>query len=140
MLEKTRVFTCIVVVTNVLGNLLLSMGMRQLGSILNKPVTAYITALFNPLVAAGVALLIVWLISQMTLLSWADLSYVMPVTSIGYVLSAVTGHFVLHEQVSLRRWGGVWLIVLGVILVSRTPPSAKRKDLSSEDEPKLVCS
>ena len=87
--QKTRVFTALVVVTNVVGNLLLSMGMRQVGGMLGRPPIAYIQALFHPLVAAGVALLIVWMISQMTLLSWADLSYVAPVTSIGYVLAAV---------------------------------------------------
>ncbi len=139
MFGKTRIFTLLVVVTNVLGNLLLSIGMRQMGSLLNKPAIAYITSLFNPLVAAGVSLLIVWMISQMTLLSWADLSYVMPVTSIGYVLSAVMGRVFLNEQVSWQRWGGVWLIVLGVVLVSRTPASAKPVALT-EDKAELVCS
>ena len=52
---------------------------------------AYIQALFDPWVAVGVALLILWLLSRMTLLSWADLSYVLPVTSIGYVLTALAG-------------------------------------------------
>ena len=139
MLGKTRVFTLVVIVTNVLGNLLLSMGMRQMGSLLNKPATAYITALFHPLVAAGVGLLIVWMISQMTLLSWADLSYVMPITSIGYVLTAVMGRVFLHEQVSWQRWGGVWLIVMGVILVSRTPPAADKIASGAAEKPELVC-
>jgi drug/metabolite transporter (DMT)-like permease len=124
--QKTRVFTALVVFTNVVGNLLLSMGMRQLGSLLGQPPIAYIQALFHPLVAAGVALLIVWLISQMTLLSWADLSYVVPVTSIGYVLSALAGRVFLHELVTWKRWGGIGLIILGFILVSRTKPRASR--------------
>jgi drug/metabolite transporter (DMT)-like permease len=50
------------------------------------------------------------------------LSYVLPVTSIGYVLPAVVGRFFLHEQVSLLRWAGISLIMLGVILVGRTSP------------------
>ena len=49
----------------------------------------YITVLFRPYVALGVALLIVWMLSRMALLSWADLSYVVPVTAIGYVLVAI---------------------------------------------------
>lgn len=141
MIGKTRVFTFLVIVTNVLGNLLLSMGMHRVGSLLNRPATDYVAALFQPLAAAGVGLLIVWMISQMTLLSWADLSYVMPVTSIGYVLTALVGRVFLHEQVSWQRWGGVWLIVMGVILVSRTPPSAHR-DITvpeKEKEEDLVC-
>ena len=123
--QKTRVFTALVIVTNVVGNLLLSMGMRQVGSMLGRPPVAYIQALFHPLVAAGVALLIVWMISQMTLLSWADLSYVMPITSLGYVLAA------LNEQVTWQRWGGIGLIMFGVLLVSRTKPLTETRASSA---------
>ncbi len=142
MLSKTYVFTLIVILTNVAGNLLLSMGMHRVGSLIGLPPAAYILALFQPLVAAGVALLIVWMISQLTLLSWADLSFVMPVTSIGYVLSALVGRVFLHEQVSWQRWGGIWLIVIGVMLVSRTPPKAAAVPPAPEQAPasELVCS
>ncbi len=43
----------------------------------------------------------------MALLSWADLSYVLPVTSIGYVLVALMGKLLLHEQITLKRWAGI---------------------------------
>jgi drug/metabolite transporter (DMT)-like permease len=39
-----------------------------------------------------------------------------------YVLTALMGKFLLHESVSTQRWIGISLIVLGVILVSRTTP------------------
>lgn len=119
---KTRIFTAIVVLTNVLGNSLLSRGMQSVGVLLSLSPVPYVRALFNPWVAAGVSLLIVWLLSHMALLSWADLSYVLPVTSIAYVLIPLVGRFFLHEQVSLIRWGGIALIVLGVMLVGRTAP------------------
>ena len=122
LLLKTRIFTAIVVVTNVLGNSLLSLGMRGVGELLTLSPVPYVKALFNPLVAAGVSLLIVWLLSHMALLSWADLSYVLPVTSIAYALAAVVGRVFLHEQISLARWAGVALIVIGVALVGRTVP------------------
>jgi uncharacterized membrane protein len=122
LLLKTRIFTAIVVVTNVLGNSLLSLGMRGVGELLTLSPVPYVKALFNPLVAAGVSLLIVWLLSHMALLSWADLSYVLPVTSIAYALAAVAGRVFLHEQISLARWAGVALIVVGVALVGRTVP------------------
>src|SRR4029077_19897058 len=117
---KTRIFTAIVVVTNVLGNSLLSRGMQSVGELLSLSPLPYIRALFNPWVAAGVSLLIVWLLSHMALLSWADLSYVLPMTAVAYVLVAVVGTLFLHEQVSLVRWAGITLIMLGVILVGRT--------------------
>jgi uncharacterized membrane protein len=123
LLLKTRILTVIVVLTQVLGDYFLSRGLHQVGSLVDKPPLAFIVAFLNPWVALGVTLLILWLFSHMVLLSWADLSYVLPVTSIGYVLIAITGRFFLHEAVSPMRWCGVFLIVAGVILVGRTAPS-----------------
>jgi drug/metabolite transporter (DMT)-like permease len=126
---KTRIFTTIVVVTNVLGNSFLSRGMQSVGELLSLSPLPYIRALFNPWVAVGVSLLIVWLLSHMALLSWADLSYVLPMTSIAYVLVALVGRFLLHEHVSPARWVGVTLIMAGVALVGHTAPrtTAARK-------------
>ena len=66
---------------------------------------------------AGITLLILWLLSRMALLSWADLSYVLPVTSFGYAASALIGHFFLNEHITPHRWAGTLLIVAGTILV-----------------------
>jgi uncharacterized membrane protein len=118
--KKTRIFTVIVVLSNVLGNSFLSRGMRGVGVLLSLSPLPYIQALFNPWVALGASLLVLWLLSHMALLSWADLSYVLPVTAIGYVLVALTAKVFLHEHVSPWRWGGIALIVAGVTLVSRT--------------------
>ena len=101
------------VTSNVFGNYFLKKGMTvDLASPLD-----YITVLFHPYVALGVVLLVVWMLSRMALLSWADLSYVVPVTSIGYVLVALVGRSLLNEQISARRWAGIILIVAGVSLV-----------------------
>ncbi len=117
---KTRLFTAIVILTNVLGDSSLRVGMRQVGSLVSASPVAYVLAFLNPWVALGVSLLILWMLSHMALLSWADLSYVLPVTSIGYALVALSGRVFLHEQVSPTRWAGIALIVGGVILVGRT--------------------
>jgi uncharacterized membrane protein len=116
---KTWSCGAVVILSNVFGNFFLKSGMpAQLDSALD-----YITVLFRPMVTLGVLLLIVWLASRMTLLSWADLSYVLPVTSIGYVLVALAGRVFLHEQITVRRWAGITLIMAGVALVSGgTPP------------------
>jgi len=117
--SKTRLFTVIVVVSNVTGNSALTHGMKQLG---NSPLSL-IGALFHPWVALGVALLILWTLTHMALLSWADLSYVLPVTAIGYVLTALCGEFLLGETVSIAHWGGILLITAGVTLVGMTTPA-----------------
>jgi drug/metabolite transporter (DMT)-like permease len=57
----------------------------------------------------------------MTALSWADLTYVLPATSLGYVLLALVARFVLHEHVSPLRWLGIALITGGVGFVAGGP-------------------
>jgi drug/metabolite transporter (DMT)-like permease len=121
---KTQFWAAISVVSNVAGNSALTYGMQALGGIGNTP-AALIGALFHPWVAAGVALLIVWTFAHMALLSWADLSYVMPVTAIGYVVTAFAGKFFLGEVVSPTRWAGIVLITAGVTLVGRTDPASE---------------
>jgi uncharacterized membrane protein len=126
------VFTLLVVLSNVLGNLSLTIGLRRVGRLVSLSPLVYIEALFNPWVATGVALLILWLLSHMTLLSWADLSYVLPVTSLGYVLSAMAGRWILAEEITLARWAGIALIVAGVSIVGRTSVRTRPKSLSAE--------
>lgn len=115
---KTRLFLALVIVSQPLGNLALTVGMRQ-HPVLNTP-WDYVAAIFTPYVALGIALLIVWLLSRMALLSWADLSYVLPLTAAGYIITAAIGRFVLNEQISLSRWSGTVLIVAGTALVGMT--------------------
>ena len=120
---KTLVLTLVLILANVAGNFSLSWGMRRTGPGVFKSPLGYITALFDPWVALGVCLLLVWMVAQMALLSWADLSYVLPVTSAGYVLAAVAGRLFLQEQISAARWIGIALIMSGVLLVGRTAHS-----------------
>jgi len=111
---KTWICATVVVLSNVFGNFFLKKGMPP-----ELPTPwSYITVLFHPWVAFGVVLLILWMMSRMTLLSWADLSYVLPVTAIGYVLVALVGHILLDERIPMKRWAGIALIVAGVALVS----------------------
>lgn len=125
---KTWTTAAVVVFCNVFGNFFLKWGMP---AELSSPLE-YITVLFRPWVSLGVLLLIVWLLSRMALLSWADLSYVLPVTSIGYVLVAIVGKVLLNEQITARRWSGIVLIVAGVALVSAgtAPQTAVKKGAS----------
>ena len=113
---KSWIFTSIVVFSNPFGDFFLKRGLPD-SAHLSTPLE-YIAALFQPLVAIGVVLLIVWQLSRMALLSWADLSYVLPVTAVGYVLVAVVGKVLLNEQITTQRWAGIGLIVAGVALVS----------------------
>src|ERR1700732_3177418 len=103
------------------GDSLLSHGMKQLGSISLNHLQTVIFAILNPWVAAGIILLLAFFASYLTALSWADLTYVLPATSLGYVLVAVLSRFWLHEQISASRWLGIFFIVAGVGFVTRGP-------------------
>jgi drug/metabolite transporter (DMT)-like permease len=111
-----------VIVSNSTGNVLLRAGLSSAGPIDSLSPAAYLAALGNLWVIAGIVLLAVWLLLQLSLLSWADLTYVLPVTSVSYVLVAILGALALHEHVSVAHWCGVLLILFGVLIVWRTRP------------------
>ena len=103
------------------GDSMLSHGMKQAGNISLNHLQSVLLALLNPWVAVGVLLLLAFFASYMSALSWADLTYVLPATSLGYVLLALVAKFALHEQVSPMRWLGIALISGGVGFVAGGP-------------------
>lgn len=112
-----------IVVANSFGNLFLALGMKQLPAFAAGSALPYLAAFAgNPWIIAGVAVLAAWMYAQLSMLTWSDLSYVMPVTASGYVLTAFLSIYVLGESVSLRRWAGIALISFGVLLVAETAP------------------
>ncbi|HXK06867.1 MAG TPA: EamA family transporter [Verrucomicrobiae bacterium] len=113
---RTWLCTAVVVLSNAFGDFFMKRGLPD-STRLSTPLE-YVTMLFQPWVTLGVVLLVIWQLSRMTLLSWADLSYVLPVTSVGYVLVALIGWAFLNESISVTRWAGIVLIMAGVALVS----------------------
>ncbi len=107
---------------NALGDLSLAWGMRHNTAVVGLNPLDYIRAMLNPFVALGILLLVLWLLTRMALLSWADLSFVVPITSLGYVLAAVLGVLFLSEIVTPLHWAGTLLIFAGTMLVGSTQP------------------
>jgi drug/metabolite transporter (DMT)-like permease len=103
------------------GDSMLSHGMKQTGSISLHHLQGVFSAVLNPWVAVGIVLLLLFFAAYMNALSWADLTYVLPATSLGYVLLALIARFALHEQVSVVRWVGIALISGGVGFVAGGP-------------------
>lgn len=110
---------------------MLSHGMKQAGNISLSHLQNIILALLNPWVAVGILLLLAFFAAYMNALSWADLTYVLPATSLGYVLLALAAKFVLHEQVSPLRWLGIALISGGVGFVAGGPALTSHKHSKS---------
>ena len=122
---KTLVMVLAMVVCANAGDLLLKRGMTEIGAVELTPhgiVQAFRLTVTNGTIWTGIFFLIGFMVSYMTVLSWADYSYVMPAGAFGYAVLTFLAVIFLHESVSPRRWVGVGLICVGVLLVGQTKP------------------
>jgi uncharacterized membrane protein len=122
---KTLVMVLAMVVCANAGDLLLKRGMTNIGAVEvsgHGLAHAFRLTVSNPIIWLGILFLLGFMICYMTVLSWADYSYVMPAGAFGYALLTLLAVVFLHESVSPRRWIGVILICIGVLLVGQTKP------------------
>jgi drug/metabolite transporter (DMT)-like permease len=129
----------VVAVTAPLGDTLLSVGMDRVGPVSLHHLSTLIYALKTPQILFGIALLIGFFSSYLASLSWADLTFVLPATSIGNVIVALLARFWKHEHISPTRWLGIVLITAAVGFVTRGPSYTEipkpHKALETEAEP-----
>lgn len=118
-----------------IGDTLLSRGMKDVGAINLDHLGAVILAVANPWVICGIALLLCFFAAMSSALSWADLSFVMPATGLGYVVMALAAKFFLHEHISPERWIGIVLITIGVGFVAGGPSQTERDVKAVEQIP-----
>ena len=121
MTFRRYLILAVVTLTSSLGDTFLSVGMKHLGPVSLHHLSSLLVALKMPWILGGIILLLGFFASYLTALSWADLTYVLPATSLGYVLVAVLSKFWLHEQISILRWAGIFCIVAGVGFVTQGP-------------------
>jgi uncharacterized membrane protein len=122
---KTLVMVLTMVVCANVGDLMLKRGMTQIGAVeltLGGLRHAFVLTVTSGTIWIGIFFLVGFMLSYMTVLSWADYSYVMPAGAFGYALLTFLAVVFLHESVSPRRWVGVALICVGVLLVGQTKP------------------
>ena len=110
-----------VVIFGAFGDVALARGMKSVGALSLSHWTQVISAIFTPWVGAGIILLLAFFASYLAALSFADLTYVLPATAVGYILMALLAKFFLHENISAWRWAGIALIALGVGFVTAGP-------------------
>jgi drug/metabolite transporter (DMT)-like permease len=116
----------VVTLASAFGDISLAIGMKRLGPVSLSHPGALLSALRTPWVLGGILLLLVFFASYLTALSWADLTFVLPATSLAYVAVALLSKFWLHEQISPARWLGVALITAGVGFVTQGPAYTPR--------------
>ncbi len=111
----------LVVLGSVIGDLLKSYGMRLQGSpdAFNRTIMYRfaITAFHNSWFLLSLVAYAISFFAFMGLLSIEDVSFAVPATAMGYVIETILARWILHEQISLRRWVGAMLVVFGVFLI-----------------------
>jgi ceramide glucosyltransferase len=117
---KTFLLLCSLVVGGSLGEILSAKGMRKVGAVSFRP-RALIGALGrmirSPYLLGGVACLAVSFFSFISLLSYADLSFVAPLTAVTYITNTLGARFFLKERISKVRWMGTTLVAIGVAII-----------------------
>lgn len=120
---RNQIFIALLVISNTLGNLFVALGMKAMPEFEPGKIVKYAgSILSNGWFIGGVLLMIVWMVAQLSMFTWADLSYVLPMTASSYAFSAILGKFFLGEDISGPRWAGIVLVSFGVVLVAETPP------------------
>ena len=121
MTAKTALFIAIIVIAGQLGDLSLSVGMKTVGEVKSFTPTDVLRFLGRALKVKwlwiGIGLMAVAFFSLLALLSWANVSLVVPATAASYAVGAMGAQFLLGEHVNRRRWIGVIIVCLGVALV-----------------------
>ena len=115
------------VVFGAVGDVCLSRGMKGIGAVSLSSLYQLVPAVFDPWVSVGILFLLGFFVSYATALSFADLTYVIPATSLGYVLIALMSQFLLDENVTVMRWIGILLVSGGVGVVAPGPSLTKRR-------------
>jgi len=118
---KSLILISLIVVLKVLGDVSLSHGMHEVGEV--NPLHPFallgvgLRMLTNPWVDTAMTVLLTYTLLYMSALSWLDLSYLLPMTTTGYVLTAMLAWLLLHEEIDATRWAGTFTIAIGVLLV-----------------------
>ncbi len=132
---KTYVLLFLLVLLGSVGNTILSKGMKDAGDLDISHFAALVDGAARVLTSGaiwlGIIMMLMFMVCHMLVLSWADYSFVMPFSAIAYALVPLFGYLFLHEQVSAARWLGIVLIVLGVVLINRTPHRTTSPEISS---------
>lgn len=123
-MAKLLVILFISLVLEAIGVVFLNKGLKQIGDMervcVSEVARVVQSGITNPNVLLGVFFEALFFGGLLMLMSKSDVSFLWPLTSLGFVLTTLAAKIFLHEQVSVLRWAGVMLIVLGAGLITWT--------------------
>ena len=113
------VFAC--VACNTLAQISLKAGLREIGYIdfnIGKIINTSFQLFKSPFILVGFISYALSLIFWIACLSRVEVSFVYPLTSLGYVFTALIGFMLFQEDLNSVRLLGILIIMLGVYVVS----------------------
>lgn len=118
----TALMIALVVLGGSVGDVFITKGMKQVGEIstlnLRELLRIAGRTLTNRWFLVGLFFMAMSFFSFLAVLSWADLSLVLPATSVSFVITTVGAKLYLKEEISPVRWAGIVLVCAGVALIS----------------------
>jgi len=127
---KTIIIMLIAITAGTVGDILLAKGMKQLGDLSTMNLRGIIDVAYRAMtewkIVVGTAMLAMFFFLWLAVLSWEDLSVALPMQALNYVLVAILAKYILHEEISPLRWGGIALVCIGVILITKSSTSEKK--------------
>jgi drug/metabolite transporter (DMT)-like permease len=131
-MAKLVIILVIGLIFEAVGVVFLSKGLKQIGEVttinVSEVTRLIVRGATNINVLLGVASEALFFGTLLYLMSRGDVSFVWPLTSLGFVLTTLAARFILHEHVSFLRWGGVLLIVAGAGLITYSEKVAPKKN------------
>jgi drug/metabolite transporter (DMT)-like permease len=121
-MAKVVIILLVALCFEAVGVVLLSAGLKEIGEpsgiTLSEIARLVRQGSTNSRILLGILFETIFFVFLLVLLKRNDVSLIWPLTSLGFVLTALAAKFLLHEQVSAARWAGVILIMAGAALVS----------------------
>ncbi len=115
------IFFFLIVVFGTAGEIFMSRAMKETGEVKDFRPGALLAVILRALrvkwMWLGVGMMAIGFFSLLAIFSFENVSFVVPVTALSYVVGALGGRFFLGERVSLQRWIGILLVCAGVTLV-----------------------
>ena len=111
------------VALNAFAQVSLKKGMQAIGIFsftLDNVLPIGLRAIVNPFILAGLLCYVVSVVIWLMVLSRVEVTYAYPFLSVGYIITALAGLIFLDENMGLMRWAGVFIICVGVVLISKT--------------------
>jgi drug/metabolite transporter (DMT)-like permease len=131
-MTKLLILLLIGLLFEAVGVVYLSKGLKQFEEVRKVSVAEIVRVIksgtANPNILLGVFFEAVFFGTLLVLMSkGGEVSFIWPLTALGFVFTTVAARFVLHEHVPLVRWGGVVLIMLGAALITYSEKKEEQK-------------